>query len=154
MHDQKVTAMRNRNPGEPTALQTAQNRLDLAKRILWIVGTAVALYFFETQGHVRQKFVERRFTQRNSVRLFALTFFVFVLIGTYLVCKTDPEHEDRAAQMFNEFPVAAYSMTAAALLMLLSSFQICTGLVGALGVVMFVAIWGFVLNLVFLSAIF
>lgn len=134
-------------PREPEALQKESKhdkfKLRFAKMLLF--GTLLMVLSRTT--HIRQKFVDGNFTAKNSFRFGCLTLVCLVGCATFLVIKT-PRNGDLAENMIKYYPIAAYSMTASALILLLVTFGIFTDLIGALGIVYFIGFWGLVINFI------
>ena len=66
-------------------------------------------------------------------------------MAVYLLLNTTPTG-DRAQNMRTEHPYVAYPMTFAFLILIGLSFSIFTTLLAAVGLVFFVAFWGFFFN--------
>ena len=135
------------HPREPEAFQSGTNRDYALKRFMYITLFVLLIGVLSYQLDIRTRFVDGNFGEKNSLRFFILMATVVVCTGAFLLLKTSRQGE-LAENMIREWPVAAYTMSAAAVMMVLASFHFITDLLGALGIVYFVAAWGLLLNVI------
>jgi hypothetical protein len=132
----------------PQALARPQGATEFyARRLIWALICGVTLFLIGRARRVDQLFVAQRAASTKSFRCFLLSLAVIVAIAAYLLPNTS-KVGDRAENMKNEHPVAAYSMAAAAVVLFFSSFIFWADLLGLIGILFFIAFWGFLLNFV------
>lgn len=132
---------------EPRAFQGGNPNDFAAQRIMYIAICLILLVLIGKQLHIVDRFVDGNFSQKNSLRFCGLTGSIALGAAVFLLAKTSREG-DLAENMIREWPVAAYTMSACVLMMALASFHFFTDLLGALGIVYFLAAWGLVLNVI------
>lgn len=121
------------------------------RNILWCLITGAGLFLIGWQMHIVTRFQRRNFIQKNSFRFCVIMFFLFIIVACYLLFKTKTPHpgEDRARTMQRDYPIAAYSMTALSLILIVGSFIFFTDILGAFGILYFFCFWGFLINFIF-----
>lgn len=98
------------------------------------------------------RFINEKFYQRNSFRFIVIMLILVMCLATYLILSTDKKEKNKAQQMIDQHPVAAYSMTACALLLIVYSFIFSLELMNIIGVVFFMAFWVMFYHLLFVIA--
>lgn len=89
-----------------------------------------------------KRFVQEKFYQRNSFRFMVLMIVLVACLSLFLIFGTKGADKSKMAQaMLDQHPVAAYTMTACALLLIVYSFIFSTDLMGVLGILFFAAFW-------------
>ena len=134
-------------PKQPQAFKNDDKMEFKLKRIMWVLasGFVMGLIIFMTKGYT--KFMNEKFYQKNSFRFCIIMFLVIVVISIYLILTTSKEG-DRAQNMLREHPIGSYSMTGAAVLLLIYSFLFSTEIFGAIGIMFFIAFWAFFFNVI------
>jgi hypothetical protein len=135
-------------PRTPRAFTEPPGRVEFcARHLLWAFVFGAFLFFVGWTRGIDKVFVARGLATANSFRFFVCSFALLVVLATFLLLTTSKEG-DRGENMRAEHPVAAYSMTFSVLVMVFASFLFWVDLLGLLGILFFVAFWGFFFNLV------
>lgn len=139
---------------QPRAFTDEKRKELWLKNIIWCVMTGCGLFLIGWQMKIIQRFKRGNFLEKNSFRFCVIMFFLFIIIAFYLilVTKNIGPGQDRAHIMQRDYPIAAYSMTALALILIVGSFIFSTDLLGALGILFFFCFWGFFINAIFVCA--
>ena len=112
---------------------TAIAYLVIAVLIMWFLGYSLKM---------KEKWVTKNVTQKNEFRFGLLAFIVAVTCGVYLLYKTrNSPTKERVTRMKDDNPVAAYTMTVAALIDVICTFLLFTYLIGPFGIIFWGAFW-------------
>ena len=135
----------------PRVIDDKRRRDFWMRNILWCLVTGVGLFLIGWQMNIVSRFKRRNFIQKNSFRFCVIMFFLFIIVASYLlfVTKKLSPGEDRARTMQRDYPIAAYSMTALSLILIVGSFIFFTDILGAFGILFFFCFWGFFINFIF-----
>ena len=142
----------NMTAGTPRAFHDMDMvRAEKLRRLIWTIVFGAILILITLLTRIIDRLPDINLRSFNNIRLFIVLFFVFIVLATYLLIFTT-NGEDRANNMINEHPYAAYSMAFVFLILVGLTFSIFTTLMQASGVIFFIAFWGFLFNLLLLLA--
>lgn len=121
------------------------------RRVIWSLITGICLFLIGWKMHIGRRFSRGNYLQKNSFRFCVIMLIIFVILATFLVVMTwkHAPGEDVARKMQAEYPIAAYTMTAIALFLIVGTFLFFTDLLKAFGILFFFAFWGFFFNIIF-----
>ena len=123
------------------------------RRALWALMTGTGLILISWQMNIINRFKKGNFTQKNSFRFCIIMMIVLICFASYLLYNTRKYPiAERSSIMTHEFPIAAYSMTASALFVLIGTFILFTDLLEAFGILFYICFWGFFFNILFVLA--
>lgn len=136
---------------QPRVFDDRKRKEFLLRNILWCLITGSGLFLISWQMHIIRRFKKGNYIEKNSFRFCVIILFLLIIVGAYLafVTKSTSPDEDRSHVMHRDYPIAAYSLTALALIMIVGSFILFTDILGAFGILFFFCFWGFFFNFIF-----
>ena len=124
-------------------------RTEMLKHLLWCLLSAGILIGIFIQMNLTEIIQKTDITKMNSFRISILCFSVVLVISIYLFMVTT-RGPDRHFQMQARHPIAAYTMTAFAVILLISTLILTLDLLKFIGIVFYFSFWIFFFNLLFL----
>jgi hypothetical protein len=118
------------------------------RRAFWIVLCGSFLFFVASGMKLKQKLILKEWSTKSSFRYFCMCGIVFLVLAAFLIIATRKSEGDRAQVMIDTWPVTAYSMMAVAIMLFIASFHFWTDILGPMGILYWVAFWGFGINVV------
>jgi len=124
-------------------------RNEMLKHLMWCIISAALMIFISFKFDLVNKCKMNHLSKKNAFRFSVMTFAFVAITGVYLYFGTIPG-PDRPQQMIKNHPVLAYSMSAAAVMLLISTLILFLDILGPIGIAFYAGFWIFIFNMIFL----